>query len=123
MQGELGEEMPDWIVTIAVPAVAGSLGVLGGVMTKRFTKKYNPEYLRYQDEKKQADCQHTPVEGHGIKAFCEKCKKTLTDEDLARQRMLDCKHNIQELNNDEYYVTYHCPACGRVYVVPRSVLS
>ena len=51
MQGELGEEMPDWIVTIAVPAVAGSLGVLGGVMTRRFTKKYNPEYLRYQDEK------------------------------------------------------------------------
>ena len=94
--------MPDWIVTIAVAAAAGFSGVLGGVITTWFTKRYSPEYLRYQDEKRQNDCQHTPVEGHGIKAFCEKCKKTLTDEEIAQQRMLDCKHDIQELRDDEY---------------------
>ena len=105
--------MPEWIVTIIVTVIVGLFGLASGIVGMWRVKRYNPEYLRYLDERRQAECQHIPVEGYRIEAFCEKCKKTLSEEEVARQRILDCEHVVAELRDDEHFVTYICAACGR----------
>ena len=112
--------MAEWVI----PLISGVSVIIGagiGSTVSLITKRLDPEYRRYLDQKRQDDCEHIPVESGQIDAFCEKCKKTLTNEDVIRLRILRCEHygNTDILREDEHTVTYICTACGRLFVGQR----
>ena len=108
--------MAEWVI----PLISGGWGIIGagiGAAAILITKRLDPEYRRYLDEKRRDDCDHIPVESGQIDAFCEKCKKTLTKEDVIRLQILRCGHygNTDILREDEHTVTFICTACGRLF--------
>ena len=112
--------MAEW-VTPLISGVSGFSAAFIGAGAILIAKRFDPEYRRYLDEKRQAECEHVPIESRQIDAFCEKCKKTLTKEDLIRLRILNCKHygSTDLMWEDENTLGYLCTVCSRSFEVPR----
>lgn len=117
--------MAEWLIPVIVPAITGLFALAGGALGMLGMARFNPEYRRYLDERQQVECQHVPVEAHQIEAFCEKCGKTLSKEDVTRLRILQCEHIgfVDQFNEDEYRVYYLWTLCGRTFEVARANLS
>ena len=120
--------MQDWLIPVIVPLITALLGAVGGALgawAAVNVKKYDPKYLQYMDEKRQAECQHVPVEAYQMKPFCEKCRKNLMPDELKQTKVLNCNHlgYTDLMNEDEFHFHYVCTACGRMDSVPRKDIS
>lgn len=114
--------MADW-VTVLAPGVIGLVGAVIGASAMIIAKRFlDADYLRYRDVKRQAECVHIPVESDRTAPFCSKCKKTLTNDDLARQEILRCPHDVdvEDRGYDEFTFSYQCRVCGRVFTEPHN---
>lgn len=107
---------------LAVQAlISGFFGVVAagiGGATLLLARRFNVDYLRYQEELRQVEreaaCSHSLVVSKRTDPFCDKCGKVFSQAEAARYSILTCSHNFDVEIDFGKTVILSCIDCGLI---------